>query len=200
MACLALAAPKKTSQRGCVSYTEQVTSEITIQPVVSTDLPDIITVHKAAYAKAYINSDLGITEQLLHDHVYDDQYDRPSFGARLDEYHSERSTRDANTRYVIARLGTTIVGYATTLRKEPGGFLDGLYVHPDQQGAGIGRLLLRDAEAFARGPLSLYVVEHAPAFGFYISQGYRRTNGPDFHVPLVNGPYMKLVELSNSQP
>lgn len=175
-----------------------MTPEVTIQPAAVANLPDIIAVHKAAYAKAYINPNLGITEQLLYDHVYDEQYDRPSFGARLDEYHSERSIRDASTRYVAAWLGTTIVGFATTLRKEPGGFLDGLYIHPDHQGTGVGRLLLRDAEAFAGGPLWLYVVEHAPAFGFYVSQGYHRTNGPDFHVPLVNGPHMKLVELSNA--
>ncbi|WP_210491716.1 GNAT family N-acetyltransferase [Patulibacter sp. SYSU D01012] len=68
--------------------------------------------------------------------------------------------------------------------------LDGLFVDPDAQGAGVGRLLIVDAraEAVRRGAARIEVVSASESVGFYARMGFkgRRT------VPTRYGPAVRM--------
>jgi N-acetylglutamate synthase-like GNAT family acetyltransferase len=69
--------------------------------------------------------------------------------------------------------------------------LDALFVEPEVIGQGLGRVLLQDAVARARGggAAALFVVSGPGAQGFYERMGFRRLDA----VPTPFGPAQQLV-------
>lgn len=171
-------------------------AELQIRTATEHDLGEAIALHKASYAAAYIDIEPGVTADLLRDHVYDELYDRPSFGARVEKNHYER-IQAPDTNYRVATLGREIVGFAMTVNNGTHGFLDGLYVLPPHQGKKIGSLLLWDAEESSPGgKLSLMAIEHSNAYDFYRGRGYE-PGAERATVHLLNGPELYLRELRN---
>ena len=70
-----------------------------------------------------------------------------------DRYAAERiraQMADPRHAWRVARQGQALVGFSHALLEEAGCKLDKLYVHPDCQRRGIGAVLLREVEAWAR--------------------------------------------------
>ena len=82
---------------------------------------------------------------------------------------------ESKTETRVACLDGTPAGFIALL----GTFIGGLFVAPDQQGHGIGRLLVEDALS-RRGALSLEVyTANEAAFGFYKALGFREVSRRD---------------------
>jgi GNAT superfamily N-acetyltransferase len=103
-------------------------------------------------------------------------------------------------RYLVAERGGRIVGYAAyrgasaerpalaAARRAPvAAELTAVFVHPSAGRAGLGRRLVRAAEARARrvGARSLRILAARPAIGFYETLGYARVR--DALAPLPGG-------------
>jgi GNAT superfamily N-acetyltransferase len=91
---------------------------------------------------------------------------------------------------LIAELAGEPVGFVCVERQPEstwGVLLDNLHALPDHQGMGVGKLLMRAAEDWARAQgekqLYLYVLEgNAPAIGFYERQGWRFAGAEPDHM------------------
>jgi GNAT superfamily N-acetyltransferase len=95
---------------------------------------------------------------------------------------------DTDASVLVAERAGRMVGLAAV---RPG-WLDGLYVHPDLWGSGVGRALHDDATALLRragcGRCHLWVLEHnARARRFYERLGWRE-NGRVREVPFPPNP------------
>jgi ribosomal protein S18 acetylase RimI-like enzyme len=78
----------------------------------------------------------------------------------------------------LARLGHSVVGLASY--HPPHHFLHCLYVDPQIQGCGIGRLLVAHLRARAGGGITLKVdLENHAAIAFYEAGGWTALSGPD---------------------
>jgi GNAT superfamily N-acetyltransferase len=78
-------------------------------------------------------------------------------------------------RVFVAELNGTIVGFAALLPRTDGRTeLDGLFVEPDMQRRGIGRVLVEHCGDVARGQGSsaLHVVGNPHAEAFYLACGF----------------------------
>lgn len=90
--------------------------------------------------------------------------------------HDEASTRWwmehvllAQHHVRVAADGRRLVGFAAL----SGHWLEQLYVDPDNQGRGIGRMLLQDAQGMSPGRLSLFVfTRNERARRFYEAAGF----------------------------
>ncbi|WP_018348636.1 GNAT family N-acetyltransferase [Longispora albida] len=79
----------------------------------------------------------------------------------------------------VATRGGTVIGYAWSTPAGAGAELAALYVLPEEQGGGAGRLLVADALAWARaagaGRCEVWALSaYAPALAFYERQGFAR--------------------------
>ncbi|GAA1737472.1 GNAT family N-acetyltransferase [Luedemannella helvata] len=95
-----------------------------------------------------------------------------------------RASRQPGDRVALALVGGTIIGYAWSgpADERADGELLALYVHPDAQRQGAGRLLLADALAWmsATGRVRCLVwalERHAPARRFYERAGFALDEG-----------------------
>ncbi|WP_433019195.1 N-acetyltransferase family protein [Kribbella sp. CA-294648] len=106
--------------------------------------------------------------------AYDGEY-----RAMISEQTIDAAYLEKNPARVVEDDGQ-LAGFYTLLipgRGEPGeGELDYLFVADDQQGAGIGRLLMTDLrrEAARLGLRRIHIVSHPPSEGFYLAVGARR--------------------------
>lgn len=78
-------------------------------------------------------------------------------------------------RVFVAELDGTIVGFAAVLSRADGKTeLDGLFVEPERQRRGIGRMLVEHCCEFARrnGSPAVHVVGNPHAEGFYLRCGF----------------------------
>jgi GNAT superfamily N-acetyltransferase len=76
----------------------------------------------------------------------------------------------------IAEQDGRLLGFAVLTAT----WLDGLYVHPDAQGRGVGTALLQLAQAIRPDGLGLWVFEtNAPARALYLRHGFVETEHTD---------------------
>ena len=84
----------------------------------------------------------------------------------------------AERRVRVAHDGFRLVGFAAVV----GDWLEHLYVHPGDQGRGVGRALLEDAQHASTGRLSLHVfTRNERARRFYEAAGFALTGESDGH-------------------
>ncbi len=82
----------------------------------------------------------------------------------------------AKQRVRVAYAGTRLLGFAAA----DGEWLEHLYVDPDDQGRGVGRRLLRDAQHMSTGRLALHVLtRNERARRFYTAAGFVLTGEND---------------------
>lgn len=105
-------------------------------------------------------------------------------GQRTDEPAIAEIIADPAQRILTARLGTAgadeIVGCVHLARREGSGYLGMLAVHPARQARGLGKLLINEAEAWARRQgcpeLRMTVITLRPELlAYYERRGFRRT-------------------------
>ncbi len=129
---------------------------VSIRPAGDADRPKIFTVHVRAIretcSRSYSSQQIDVWAGLLSP----DSYTAPLRKRVL----------------VVATDASDVVGFAQLAPDE--GEIEGIYVRPDRQGEGIGRMLLSalEAQARVRGISSLELAATLNAVGFYERAGY----------------------------
>ncbi len=145
---------------------------VSLERARTDDAGEILTIERAAYLnEGVLHGDLSIPP--------------------LTETLAEVQAAIVASTVLVARRGARVVGSVRGESRGDAWYVGRLMVAPDQQGAGIGRLLLSAVEAAA--PTTAARIElstggnSARNLAFYARRGYRevgRTGGPD-EVPLV---------------
>jgi GNAT superfamily N-acetyltransferase len=168
----------------------QTTHTFSLRPATLADAALIASIHSASWQATY--------RGLLPDAFLDGQVtqERAAYwAARLDAPGGER-------RMVrIAELAGEPTGFVC-VEQQPesawGVLLDNLHALPAHQGMGVGKLLMRAAEDWARAQgetqLYLYVLEgNAPAIGFYERQGWQFVGAEPDHMGGVDITALRYV-------
>jgi putative acetyltransferase len=125
--------------------------------------------YKTGEEPAVWNVVFGATHESIARDYHPDLIER---WAPRDKSMNEWAARLAETNPFVAVVEGTIAGMAELLAD---GFIDFFYVHPDWQGKGIGKALLKSLESEA-GCLAVKVVfadVSVTAREFFLSQGFR---------------------------
>ena len=132
---------------------------VTVRPAREDDAEAIAGVHVETWRDAYVG--------LLPQEVLD------GLSRRRQMRRWRRAIRNPETELgqVFVADGGGIAGFGSASRET--GEITTLYVRPDAQGQGIGRMLFRSLAEFLGGPVSLWVLDGNPAAGFYERLGGR---------------------------
>lgn len=148
-------------------------TEIDVRKAVDSDRTDIIAINRVAWENAY-------------QHIYTDEEIADLFAERITQGGTWTTRRRSQLETFVAEIGASgaVIGFVgTTLLKRAGeGEITHLYVHPDYQRQGVGRLLWDTGVAFLKSKnckmIWVWVLEKAPAYRFYLYQGCEvRENG-----------------------
>lgn len=86
-----------------------------------------------------------------------------------------------NGDLLVAERDGRIVGMGGYFRRDGSCELNLMRVHPDEQGSGIGRLILNELERRIRDAGYAHIVaDTARAAGFYLMHGYRITGSHEY--------------------
>lgn len=140
-------------------------TDVQVGPVNPDDAPGILQVHRIAFQDTYAKV-AGVDEQALGEFVARDLVPRKR------PYWAE-AVRGAC--WPVARIGQVVIGFCQVLPNETVVTVSGLYVLPEHQGRGVGRLLLERVLDGLNRPATvvLEVVRNTPAVGFYERFGFR---------------------------
>lgn len=142
-------------------------SLITLRLACPDDKPERLRVTQAAWIDAYRTFlPLDLMEALWR--------------GETEEWSSYAGARQGGpVRWVAESEGKMVGHIGLIARAEQSGEvgeISPLYIHPNAQGRGIGKILLRQAEASAREKrmpeLWVFALEQGPGVPFYISQGF----------------------------
>ena len=165
-------------------------STLSLRPATCKDAALIASIHSSSWQAAY--------RGLLSDAFLDGEVTRERtayWEARLNAPGGERRI------VLIAQLADEPIGFVCVERQPEsvwGVLLDNLHALPGYQGIGVGKLLMRAAEDWARAQgetqLYLYVLEgNAPAIGFYERQGWRFVGAEPDHMGGVDITALRYV-------
>jgi GNAT superfamily N-acetyltransferase len=114
------------------------------------------------------------------------------YAAILDGYRLTPDYIDQHPTYVAA-AADEITGFYSLILRPPE--LDLLFVDDSAQGLGIGAMLVTHMlnQAAARGIMTVRVVSHPPAAGFYLRLGARRIGMVPPRPPRITWPRPELV-------
>ena len=149
-----------------------MTLDLTLRPATPDDATTISALAIQVFLDTYAAD--GVRPDLAREALR--EYAAEAFDARL---------REPQRRFVLAERGTALLGFAeVSLAAQPapvggvnGAELIRLYVQPAAQGSGLGRQLIRAAEALAleAGLAALWLTAWdgtRRALGFYAREGY----------------------------
>ena len=126
---------------------------VTVRPARDDDAEAIAGVHVETWRAAYVG--------LLPQEILD------GLSRRRQMRRWRRAIRDpeAELGQVFVAEDGGIAGFGSASREA--GEITTLYVRPDEQRRGIGRMLFSSMAEFLEGPVSLWVLDGNPAAGFY---------------------------------
>ncbi len=161
---------KKTSKS---ERMESVEGKAKIFPAGPHDAEGITNVLYQAWLQAYPDEETGITRDDI-EYSYKEAFTEE----RMREKRERLSKPLDNLKGIVARVGDTVVGVATMKRNADNNQLQTIYILPEFQGKGIGRLLWDSLKDF-RDPKKDTIVHVATynkkAIGFYKKLGFADT-------------------------
>ncbi|WOD19172.1 GNAT family N-acetyltransferase [Paraburkholderia kirstenboschensis] len=161
-----------------------------LRPATVADAALIASIHSTSWRAAY--------RGLLPDAFLDGEVTQE----RAAYWEARMSAPGGERRMVaIAELGGEPIGFVCVERQPDsawGVLLDNLHALPEYQGIGVGKLLMRAAEDWARAQgetqLYLYALEgNLPAIGFYERQGWQYVGAEPDHMGGVDITALRYV-------
>lgn len=171
--------------------TTESNEPVCVRALAPDEVPALIELARTIWHAHYP----GIISVAQIEYMLDQRYRPEVIGSEL-----ERS----DTWWELARIGALPVGFSSSLLTgEPGEMkLDKLYVHPQHQGAGVGRKLLQSAVERARGLECTRLVlavnkRNAQAIAAYRRWGFRieQSKVTDIGGGFVMDDYIMVLEL-----
>ena len=145
--------------------------EININNANPGDAEDIQKLYYETYIDTYVNNEYGVTLGKLQSR-YKDMLSEKSI-AWLRSF--IKSGIPQNHRYLVAKVDDKVVGVSYLEKESDHNRLQGLYIKPEYQGRGIGKMLWEEAKKFFdfKNVTILEVVEYTPkAINFYKKLGF----------------------------
>src|SRR3989338_316730 len=153
--------------------------ELTEQPkiVISTpsaeDAVGIQNVFYQTWLDTYPNEEVGITRDDVEDRFKD------SFSAEILQQRTENLLNPpSGQKFLVAKVGSEVVGVCRVQRGNNSHELQGLYVLPEYQGQGVGKLLWQEALEFLGTDKDIFVRAasyNKQAISFYEKLGFKST-------------------------
>jgi len=158
-----------------ITSPEHDNDSINIELALPSDASKIMEIKRAAWMKAYVSPEHGVTEQTM-DLKFSDQ----EFREGVINWEKGIASEDANPnkQTYVARLNSEVVGYVSPIKKQGQSRIGALYVSPDCQGRGIGTSLINQAIEFLGRDqdIAVHVVSYnQPAINFYEKIGFQKT-------------------------
>jgi ribosomal protein S18 acetylase RimI-like enzyme len=134
------------------------------------DAEGITTVYYKTWLATYPNKEIGITREDIEESYKD------SFTEENIQKHKARiANGNENEKRLVAKEGDRVVGVARMIRNENNNQLQTIYVLPEFQGKGIGKMLWAEAKSFC-DPAKDIIVQVATynqnAIEFYKKLGF----------------------------
>ena len=117
--------------------------EIVIRNAIPEDATGITEVLYKTWLATYPNKELGITEQDI-EKSFEKSFTPESINSLAKKIGSDLP----NEKRLVATYGSKVVGVATMVRNEDNNQLRTIYVLPEFQGKGIGKMLWQEAKKF----------------------------------------------------
>lgn len=118
-------------------------NEIKILPVVSDDAKDILHVLHKTWLDTYPNKELGITEEDIEE-SFKDSFTKENISKLQNKIKNIRE----NDKRLVAKIDDKIIGIARVIKNEENNKLETIYVLPEYQGKGIGKMLWEEMKKF----------------------------------------------------
>ena len=144
--------------------------DIKILDAVPEDALGMTTVFYKAWLKAYPNEEAGVTMDDIED-SYKDSFTEEGIGKMQEKLKQPR----IKEKRLVAKEGDLIVGTATMVRNEENNQLRTIYVLPEYQGKGIGKMLWEEARKFCdpeKDTIVQVVTYNEQAINFYMKLGF----------------------------
>ncbi len=116
---------------------------IYIRDVQPEDAEGVINVLHKTWLDTYPNEELGISREDIED-SYKDSFTEEALGKQRKKF--EHIPK--NEKRVVAKYGDMIVGVATMVRNENNNEFRTIYVLPEYQGRGVGKMLWEEVKDF----------------------------------------------------
>ncbi len=166
-------------------------NEITIQKAAPEDAQGIGDVFYKTWLATYPNEEYGVT-------VDDIEF---RFRDRKEKDGSRLATISDNMQFLIAKDGDQIVGVCRIMKKEKQNELIAIYVLPEYQGQGIGKMFWNESLKFfdpKQETVVKVVVYNKKAIEFYKKLGFKETDDIFFDERLTmksgsTPPEMQMV-------
>jgi ribosomal protein S18 acetylase RimI-like enzyme len=159
------------------------------------DIEEIQEVFYKTWLATYPNDEIGITSDDIEE-KFKDRLTEQSIQKRSDDIFDNSEKK----LYLVAKDGLTVVGVCKAIKDENGGQLQAIYVLPDYQEKGIGRMLWAGVERFFDDNKDIVVqvaTYNAQAINFYKKLGFVDTGKRfvDKHKMPVSGKFIPEMEL-----
>jgi len=149
---------------------EDSKKEIKIVPPVKEEGLSIAKVLYDTWLTTYPNEELGITRDDI-EFVFKDRFTKENLEKRWDKLE-----KSINTKMLVAKYGSEIVGLITVTLHEDKNQLQAIYILPEYQGRGIGVMLWGEAQKYL-DPKKKTIVQCATyntgAIAFYEKLGFK---------------------------
>lgn len=129
--------------------------EIKITNAIPEDAWGITNVLYKTWLATYQNEEFGITKEDIEE-SYKDSFTEEN----IDKLKNKISNIPENEKRIVAKIGDMIVGVSTIIRNEDNNQLRTIYVLPEFQGKGIGKILWEEAKKFC-DPMKDIIVQVA---------------------------------------
>lgn len=159
-----------------------------------TDAVELRKLNEKVWIDTYPNKEIGITK----DDIISLNFAGPERIQKMKDTLVDIQN-NPNAHFMVAKKDGKIVGYCWSIKGEGGNEIKSLYVDPEFQSKGIGKLLTQDAFEFLSGEdIFLWVATYnEKAINFYRKFGFEKTGELDSNV-LACGkaiPIVKMIKL-----
>lgn len=118
-------------------------SEVIIRKSEAKDVEQVMDVFYKTWLATYPNKEVGITEEDVHER-YKNSFTEEEFSKRRKYYDTEHQ----NESFLVAEIGDKVVGVCFSIIREECNQLQAIYVLPEYQGKGIGKMFWEDMVKF----------------------------------------------------
>jgi len=147
---------------------------IKIRKAIANDVYEVHEVIRKTWLKTYPNVKEGITIKDIEDKFKKD--DTPEGKKKIEE--QKKIYKDKNQQVWVAEENNQIIGFCTAGKEQKNNRIRGIYILPNYQGKGVGKLLIEKAFAWSGTDKDILVnvaSYNQQAIGFYKRFGFIET-------------------------
>ncbi len=155
------------------------------------DAEGVFNVQKRTWLSAYPSEKHGVTREDIEE-KFSNKEERIAKGRnKIEEYGEDRSGW-------VVELDGEIVGFSVAHKSKSRDRIGAVYVLPEHQGRGIGKILLQKALGFLENSKEVWVEVasyNKNAINFYQKSGFRIVPGAEANHEIIEGKLLPTIEM-----